>query len=161
MVEEGQPNYIEQDIAARDAAPAGCDHARCTARTCCPMAGEYTARCWCAAAEFFREARPEALGDQGAMRVAGPAAPLAALNCRASGRAAGRRPCRAGRRASASAVPSARCSRHQADAAELGTVHVSADIGCHTFGTLPPFNTGSTVLGYGLGLASSARASRR
>ena len=38
----------------------------------------------------------------------------------------------------------------------LGNFHVSADIGCHTFGTLPPFNIGSTVLGYGLGLASSA-----
>ncbi len=38
----------------------------------------------------------------------------------------------------------------------LGPIHVSADIGCHTFGSLPPFNLGSTVLGYGLGLASSA-----
>ena len=39
---------------------------------------------------------------------------------------------------------------------EVGDVHVSADIGCHTFATLPPFNVGNTVLGYGLGLASSA-----
>ena len=39
---------------------------------------------------------------------------------------------------------------------EVGDVHVSADIGCHTFATLPPFNIGNTVLGYGLGLASSA-----
>jgi indolepyruvate ferredoxin oxidoreductase alpha subunit len=39
---------------------------------------------------------------------------------------------------------------------ELGPVHVSADIGCHTFSTLPPFNIGNTVLGYGLGLASAA-----
>jgi len=38
---------------------------------------------------------------------------------------------------------------------ELGPTHVSADIGCHTFSTLPPFNIGNTVLGYGLGLASS------
>jgi len=38
---------------------------------------------------------------------------------------------------------------------ELGKFHVSADIGCHTFSTLPPFNIGNTVLGYGLGLASS------
>ncbi|AYH43825.1 indolepyruvate ferredoxin oxidoreductase subunit alpha [Azoarcus sp. DN11] len=37
-----------------------------------------------------------------------------------------------------------------------GAIHVSADIGCHTFGTLPPFNMGNTVLGYGLGLASSS-----
>ena len=39
---------------------------------------------------------------------------------------------------------------------EVGDMHVSADIGCHTFATLPPFHVGNTVLGYGLGLASSA-----
>ena len=39
---------------------------------------------------------------------------------------------------------------------ETGAFHVSADIGCHTFSTLPPFNIGNTVLGYGLGLASNA-----
>ena len=37
---------------------------------------------------------------------------------------------------------------------ERGKFHVSSDIGCNTFSTLPPFNTGSTVLGYGLSLAS-------
>jgi len=39
---------------------------------------------------------------------------------------------------------------------EVGKYHVSADIGCHTFSTLPPFNIGNTVLGYGLGLASNS-----
>jgi indolepyruvate ferredoxin oxidoreductase alpha subunit len=39
---------------------------------------------------------------------------------------------------------------------EVGKYHVSADIGCHTFATLPPFNIGHTVLGYGLGLASNS-----
>jgi indolepyruvate ferredoxin oxidoreductase alpha subunit len=39
---------------------------------------------------------------------------------------------------------------------ELGPYHVSADIGCHLFSTLPPFNIGHTVLGYGLGLASNS-----
>ncbi len=38
---------------------------------------------------------------------------------------------------------------------EVGKTHISCDIGCHTFSTLPPFNLGQTVLGYGLGLASS------
>ncbi len=37
---------------------------------------------------------------------------------------------------------------------ERGKIHVSSDIGCNTFSTLPPFNTGSTVLGYGMSLAS-------
>ena len=39
---------------------------------------------------------------------------------------------------------------------ESGAFHVSGDIGCHTFSTLPPFNIGNTVLGYGLGLASNS-----
>ncbi|MDA1117836.1 MAG: indolepyruvate ferredoxin oxidoreductase subunit alpha [Proteobacteria bacterium] len=39
---------------------------------------------------------------------------------------------------------------------DVGKYHVSADIGCHTFSTLPPFNIGHTVLGYGLGLASNS-----
>jgi indolepyruvate ferredoxin oxidoreductase alpha subunit len=38
---------------------------------------------------------------------------------------------------------------------DLGETHVAADIGCHAFATLPPFNLGNTILGYGMGLASS------
>jgi indolepyruvate ferredoxin oxidoreductase alpha subunit len=38
---------------------------------------------------------------------------------------------------------------------EVGKIHISADIGCHTFSTLAPFNLGNTVVGYGLGLAGS------
>src|SRR5262249_37799894 len=38
---------------------------------------------------------------------------------------------------------------------ELGETHVAADIGCHAFATLPPFNMGNTILGYGMGLASA------
>ena len=37
-----------------------------------------------------------------------------------------------------------------------GPMHISMDIGCSTFATLPPFNMGSTVLGYGLSLASGS-----
>lgn len=39
---------------------------------------------------------------------------------------------------------------------ELGPRHVSADIGCHLFSILPPFNIGATTMGYGLGSASAA-----
>jgi indolepyruvate ferredoxin oxidoreductase alpha subunit len=39
---------------------------------------------------------------------------------------------------------------------ELGPHHVSADIGCHLFSILPPFNIGATTMGYGLGPASAA-----
>ena len=39
---------------------------------------------------------------------------------------------------------------------ELGPVHISADIGCHSFATLPPFNLGNSILGYGLGPAAAS-----
>lgn len=39
---------------------------------------------------------------------------------------------------------------------ELGPSHVSADIGCHLFSILPPFNIGNTTMGYGLGTAGAS-----
>jgi indolepyruvate ferredoxin oxidoreductase, alpha subunit len=39
---------------------------------------------------------------------------------------------------------------------EIADTHVSADIGCHSFGTQAPFNVGNTILGYGMGLSSAA-----
>ncbi|SNS41811.1 indolepyruvate ferredoxin oxidoreductase alpha subunit [Sphingomonas laterariae] len=39
---------------------------------------------------------------------------------------------------------------------ELGPSHVSADIGCHLFSILPPFNIGNTTMGYGLGPAGAS-----
>jgi indolepyruvate ferredoxin oxidoreductase alpha subunit len=39
---------------------------------------------------------------------------------------------------------------------ELGPHHISADIGCHLFSILPPFHLGNTTMGYGLGTAGSA-----
>lgn len=39
---------------------------------------------------------------------------------------------------------------------EVGSLQVSADIGCHSFATLPPFSMGNTIVGYGLGAASSS-----
>lgn len=39
---------------------------------------------------------------------------------------------------------------------ELGSHHVSADIGCHLFSIMPPFDLGSTTMGYGLGGSSAS-----
>jgi indolepyruvate ferredoxin oxidoreductase alpha subunit len=39
---------------------------------------------------------------------------------------------------------------------ELGDFHVSGDIGCHIFASLPPFNIGNTTMGYGLGTAAAS-----
>ncbi len=39
---------------------------------------------------------------------------------------------------------------------ELGEHHVAADIGCHLFSIMPPFNIGASTMGYGLGPASAS-----
>ena len=39
---------------------------------------------------------------------------------------------------------------------EKGKFHISCDIGCHLFSILPPFNLGNTTMGYGLGWAGAA-----
>jgi indolepyruvate ferredoxin oxidoreductase alpha subunit len=39
---------------------------------------------------------------------------------------------------------------------ELGPTHISADIGCHSFATFAPFSLGNSILGYGMSLASAA-----
>ncbi|MDE2629181.1 MAG: indolepyruvate ferredoxin oxidoreductase subunit alpha, partial [Burkholderiales bacterium] len=41
----------------------------------------------------------------------------------------------------------------------VGPVHVAADIGCHAFATFEPFSSGHSILGYGMSLASSAGVS--
>jgi indolepyruvate ferredoxin oxidoreductase alpha subunit len=39
---------------------------------------------------------------------------------------------------------------------EIGEPHVAADIGCHAFATFEPFSQGNSILGYGMSVASAA-----
>jgi indolepyruvate ferredoxin oxidoreductase alpha subunit len=39
---------------------------------------------------------------------------------------------------------------------DIGPFHVSCDIGCHLFSILPPFEIGNTTMGYGLGWAGAS-----
>ncbi len=39
---------------------------------------------------------------------------------------------------------------------DVGKFHVSCDIGCHLFSILPPFDIGNTTMGYGLGWAGAS-----
>jgi len=41
-------------------------------------------------------------------------------------------------------------------AEDVGRPHISVDVGCHSFATFEPFSQGNTLLGYGMSLASSA-----
>ncbi|MBS0449368.1 MAG: indolepyruvate ferredoxin oxidoreductase subunit alpha [Proteobacteria bacterium] len=151
LVEEGQPNYIEDALLAilrRHGATAGLH-----GKDVLPMAGEYTGDVLLSGiTRFLSLASPAGFDTAPAL---GLARTMAAS--RAESKAALEVP-----------VPQRPpgfcigCPERPVFSAikqlqgELGQVHVNADIGCHTFGTLPPFNVGSTVLGYGLGLASSS-----
>jgi indolepyruvate ferredoxin oxidoreductase alpha subunit len=145
VVEEGQPDYHEQHLntilrrRGLDTAVHGKD--------VLPMAGDYTVAVLREGVRAFIErhhaaafARPVSISLP--TRAAKDIAPL--LPPRAPGLCVGcpERPI---------------FSSLKLVEQELGAHHVSADIGCHLFSIMPPFNLGATTMGYGLG-ASSASA---
>jgi indolepyruvate ferredoxin oxidoreductase alpha subunit len=151
VIEEGQPNYIEDGIRAvlhKDRVLT-----RLHGKSLLPVAGEYTGEVLLRGlGRFIELERPPGLEVQmvadlqSGLLALRPKA-LQALGLEVPGRPPGF---------------CVGCPERPVFAAiklaqqRLGNIHVNADIGCHTFGTLPPFNVGSTVMGYGLGLASSS-----
>ena len=140
VVEEGQPAYIEDGVLAalRRHEVAG---AKVLGKGLLPVAGEYTGEVVLTGVARFFE-REDALEPVRELKQKASQL-LGAVPQRPPGFCIG-------------------CPERPVFAAmkiaekEVGPFHVSADIGCHTFSTLPPFNIGHTVLGYGLGLASNS-----
>jgi indolepyruvate ferredoxin oxidoreductase, alpha subunit len=144
MVEEGQPNFIEQNIASilRQGNATTTLHGK----DMLPMAGEYTAAEVYKGVERFLR-RHHKLDAPIAAPRASPAnamKPLAEIvHTRPPGFCTG-------------------CPERPIFTAmkllerEIGEHHVSADIGCHLFSILPPFNLGNTTMGYGLGTAGAS-----
>ena len=144
LVEEGQPNYIEQSINSvlrnRD-----CD-TRLVGKGTFPMAGEYTSQVLRAGVVgFLRYSLPRYTPPEDPMQtVAGFIEELEEfVPPRPPGLCTG-------------------CPERPVFASlkmlqqEMGDFHVSADIGCHLFSILPPFNIGNTTMGYGLGAAGAS-----
>jgi indolepyruvate ferredoxin oxidoreductase alpha subunit len=153
VVEEGQPEYIEQEIATLlrrrhiDTALNGKDML--------PMGGEYTAEAittglslWLAQVLPQLDIQTVDLWLQGNQerRQAVAKALAQPLPVRPPGFCIG-----CPERPVFSALQLAQNT--------VGPVHVSADIGCHALGTFEPFSTGHTILGYGMSLASRAGVS--
>jgi indolepyruvate ferredoxin oxidoreductase alpha subunit len=141
MVEEGQPDFIEQNIATI-LRRAGCE-AALHGKDMLPMAGEYTTAEVMKGLRVFLE-RYGRIDPVPAVRKLIPVHALAAnVQARPPGFCTG-------------------CPERPIFTAmklverELGEHHVSADIGCHLFSILPPFNLGNTTMGYGLGGAGAA-----
>jgi indolepyruvate ferredoxin oxidoreductase alpha subunit len=149
MVEEGQPDYIEQ--ALHTVLRKADIQTRVYGKDVLPMAGEYTAVVLREGVrKFLTAAAPEALSDQ--VRASNEPSIMASDEIKALAGAVPPRPpgfCIG-------------CPERPIFAAmklvekELGPHHISADIGCHLFSILPPFNIGATTMGYGLGPASAS-----
>ena len=149
VVEEGQPEYIEQAINTilrrRDI------NTRISGKDVLPMAGEYTADVMSKGVQAFIAAnRADIVSDQARASNSPPIGDDPRVKA-LTGNVPPRPPgfCTG-------------CPERPIFAAlklvekELGPHHVAADIGCHLFSILPPFNIGTTTMGYGLGPASAA-----
>ena len=158
VVEEGQPEFIEQDIATllrRAAEQPGLEQLAQTklhGKDLLIMAGEYTAEVIAhGLAGFLARYAPQldiAPGTRwfeavDAVRVRAAELLGAPLPPRPPNFCVG-------------------CPERPVFAAiklverEIGKRHISADIGCHSFATFAPFSLGNSILGYGMSLASSA-----
>jgi indolepyruvate ferredoxin oxidoreductase, alpha subunit len=150
VVEEGFPDYIEQQINVI-LRRAGSE-TRIFGKGCLPAAGEYNAEALLAGlGDFLRETRPAGLD---AAAIASEVERLLGLK-RAAAQAVGELPQR----------PPTFCtgcperpvfSALKLMQREIGPTHISADIGCHAFATFAPFSMGNSILGYGMSLASAA-----
>jgi len=144
VVEEGQPEFIENQLGSflyRAGASL-----RLHGKDVFPMAGEYTGTVMRdGIGAFLKEAAPDMLAD--ALRA--PNAPAPAIPdlsktvpIRPPGFCTG-------------------CPERPIFAAmklveqELGKHQIAADIGCHLFAALPPFEIGGATMGYGLGPAAN------
>ncbi len=144
VVEEGQPEFIEQQLGSI-LYRAG---ARVTlhGKGVFPMAGEYTGKVMLdGVTAFLKAAAPGML--PAAVRAPNTEAPAIpdlskTVPIRPPGFCTG-------------------CPERPIFAAmklvekELGKHQIAADIGCHLFGSLPPFEIGGATMGYGLGPAAN------
>ncbi len=144
VVEEGQPEFIETQLGsflyrARS-------HVRLYGKGTFPMAGEYTGQVMLdGVTAFLKAAAPDLLpAAVRAPNMDRPAIPdlTKTVPIRPPGFCTG-------------------CPERPIFAAmklvekELGKHQIAADIGCHLFGALPPFEIGGATMGYGLGPAAN------
>lgn len=152
LIEEGQPDYIEQNIHAvlrRGDVPT-----KLHGKDYLPPAGEYTpAAVVKGLLQFLRKYGPELLDENNLPALVRPdgdkpnslttTIPAEVVHTRPPSFCTG-------------------CPERPIFTAlklaerETGSHHISADIGCHLFSILPPFNIGATTMGYGLGTAGAS-----
>ena len=150
VIEEGQPDFIEQNINAilRKADIQTKVHGK----DVLPMAGEYTAAAVTKGVlKFVEMYAPQLIDRQNLPTVARPSAEKPQAIKIVDNEIHPRPP------SFCTGCPERPIfSALKLAERKLGPHHVSADIGCHLFSILPPFNIGATTMGYGLGWAGAA-----
>ena len=150
IVEEGNPEFVEQQI---NTLLRRADlQTRIHGKDCLPLAGEYTQEVLLRGLSAFLSAtRPEGVDVDA---IAGRVKLMLAHRPKATD-AVGDIPARPPNFCTG-------CPERPVFSAlklmqrELGPTHISTDIGCHSFATLPPFSMGNSILGYGMSLAAAA-----
>jgi indolepyruvate ferredoxin oxidoreductase alpha subunit len=145
IVEEGQPDHIEQQLGSYLYKSGSAT--RLYGKDVLPMAGEYTGQVMLdGITGFLKQAAPQMLPDRvRAPNMDAPKMPdlSKTVPIRPPGFCTG-------------------CPERPIFAAmklteqELGKHQITGDIGCHLFGSLPPFEIGGATMGYGLGPAANA-----
>ena len=145
MIEEGQPEFIEQQLGAM-LYKAG-STTKLEGKGTFPKAGEYTGQVMKDGIEDFLRTYAASLLSSQILAPNEPAPEIPDLSqtvpIRPPGFCTG-------------------CPERPIFASmklveqELGKHQISADIGCHLFAALPPFEIGGQTMGYGLGPASNA-----
>ena len=182
VVEEGQPEFIEQ--AAAQILHRHDVRTRLVGKGVLPMSGEYTADVLRKGLGEFIDRWAPGLRAGVGLRAAGagaaPSSGAIASGVQATMRAGDGARAEQGGRGAVSEVPLIPAARLAALVPprpsglctgcperpffsamkllqkEIGPLHISADIGCHSFATLPPFNMGNSIMGYGLGAAGAS-----
>ena len=150
VVEEGQPEFIEQDIATQ--LRRADLQTRLHGKDLLPMGGEYTAEILLKGITAFVEQHLPAFDASAANAFSTELIEVKQSALAALGGGVPARPpnfCTG-------------CPERPVFAAlklverEVGKLHISTDIGCHSFATFEPFSFGNSILGYGMSMASSA-----
>lgn len=152
LVEEGQPDYIEQNINAI-LRRAGVDTAL-HGKDLLPVGGEYTpAAVIKGILEFVRKFGPQLLNEGNLPAIVTPMGdkPNSIKSNPPTEQIHGRPPSFCTGCPERPIFTALKLAER-----ETGKHHISADIGCHLFSILPPFNIGATTMGYGLGAAGAA-----
>jgi len=167
VVEEGQPEYIEQEIATllrrRDI------QTRLHGKDLLPLGGEYTVEVLAQGLLGFVESvRPELVEGLAGASTGSARTGLSSAKAWLAGNRERRAAVAAQLDKPLPIRPPGFCvgcperpvfSAMKLMQQEIGPVHVAADIGCHAFGTFEPFSQGHSILGYGMSLASRAGVS--